>query len=336
MSFIAYPSIVVTAAQGEPPPPGVDEPVFDVGVHTSLYYENFQGYSSTADMKTQMRAVYADAVKDYQRGAVDLDLTGGYGGSKAVKFTWDLDAIYNAKADGEAWVGSPLPDPPSPNPTIHMTWLWRFLPVGCDPSGLSSGKKCMEIDESPNRWLTVFDRSTDWIYCPPNVTYEPGCGNKHDSEQGPTGWCHSRGPTGVFGHWGMNTVVDTPPPQTSHYHRAHKNIGLSCARLPYAYREQIYDGNWHRIAQTYVPSSGTAVGDGELYMWVDGYQIIDLDGKRVGTPEYGMVYMNTFAGRWNWIRYPTTYNGTRPNNPAIVSALDEEWYDEVRVFVATP
>jgi hypothetical protein len=255
-----------------PPPPGVDEPLYNAGTHTSLYYESFEAYLSTTDL----RAAVSSAE---QRGTVNLDATQGAIGSKSYRVDWDAGGCGQ---DTWTWIGTDL----SP-PTGRKHWFVSFY-IKTTPSypanGCGPAHKTMIFDQGYAS-RTVFDA---WASGPEGPMIY--CAGKGDQ------WCQ-----GLTYHYTIDAV--RPDGKTTSGLVGHLNKDSRSAS-PY-----LNNGAWHRVTMHLRRESASAAGDGTARLWVDGLLVMDYQGENPDNPAYRKTHTGSLDFWMKKVQYPTTVNG---------------------------
>jgi hypothetical protein len=235
------------------------EPVFAAAQNKELFYDGFEGFTSSAQLATY-QSVYPDRYATAGTG-INLTSSGAVAGQKAVRFTYPassnqgnelLEVLSTADNDPAAvvvtfWLRS------QPN----YTW-WSGSGVG----GQAHKIFIANISGAPdgNRILLEFDRSgiepTELNACFPGLEFLPT-------------------PT-----WSIGPALYK------------QNLALGS----WSVLTNANDGQWHRYTTRFQKATvrpSTAQGNGRIEMWVDGLKIMEYIGDDPSRCEYGLVSVPT-------------------------------------------
>ena len=269
-SALALAAACSTTVNAPPlPPPGPTEPVFNQAADTSLFFDDFEGYGSTADLTTGPAAKYW-----LKEGTVALMNTGGdfTGGGKFARFDYSAAGAY-ANDLYTIKHRSPLLDTAS---VVILTY-------GVRNTGTAyTGKELIIRDlAGSNRFVLLTFGNLITPQSLQNCWY-------NTSNQPANSTVPPLGTTPTWSRDGLPAVGGPSP------HFLGGNTGNPAAR--YATRN---DGLWHRLTYRFTKERAGG-GTGRLEGWYDGVKFMEYIGDDPSRCEHGQV--------WTWSASNTVWD----------------------------
>ena len=294
-------------------PPGADEPVFDSTKNASLYYDNWDSYTSVTQLWSG-GGLYSYIVSSETQSSTTL-VTGGADGDKAVDFYYDPSAYPIL----ENWqVGTVAPNNTAVGPdVIVITWYYRQT-----GTQLYMGKLWATYSTGPgnqNRYMLEHTNLSGQYEDEASIGYScfwaangnPKTGGAPVGTDGP-GWYHDdlTAPNGIGALFTQNMNYGTGTGQ------------WSAAKL--------LDGQWHRYTTRFSKGANwqaLGVGYQRVEMWADGVKIMEYVGDDRSRCEYGHI----------WGMQPDTkmVNGYKIGGPESIPAaprVNHVMHDGMRIW----
>lgn len=252
-----------------PPPPGPTEPVFNAATDTTLFWDGWESYATTASL-TDGSGAHRYLTASGGLSGITQVTGGAFEGSK--QLTFDYQAPGGTDRLLENWDTGNAPGNAGQGPDVVVTTF--MLRQSGTPA--YAGKVFIEFPSNgAPRFLMHHSTSPSYPASLKACWWNSGGNPLANRPDTPSDGIMS--PT-----WNRDDVSLPGGAGYSYKQNMGKAFNLSAV---------LVDGNWHRYTTRFSKGDKSVYGRGRVEMWVDGTKITEYIGDDATRCEYGQVYV---------------------------------------------